>query len=322
MDRKLPTALLCTAIALLSLGVGTASAVFPGKPGPIVYRKTIKTEVAGEERRTSGGLFLQTTRAGAVPRQLTFEPSDERPSVSPDGRKIVFEGRVNRHGSGIYVINSNGSGRRLVTDDGLQAAFFPDSRRIVFSRSTGNSVSLFAIHLDGTGLRRITHGRYGDYDAAVSPDGRTIAFSSNRDQEGRRDHSDVFTVPSSGGRPQLLIDGPGGDEDPSYSPDGRQIAFASSRRSNTGIFVANTDGRRIERLTPCRPTPSSCPIYNHPAFSPDGEFIVALGYRNGTLLPLIRSDGGGIVGTLDRSQYTQEGLKINLGIPTWGVRLR
>lgn len=317
MDRKLAMTLLFTALALLSLGVGTASAAFPGKPGPIVYRKTITVEL-DRKKKTTGGLFVHGPRLGAPPRQLTFEPTDSRPSVSSDGRKIVFEGRVDpdaRFDTGIYVINSDGTGRRLLTDDGLQASFLPDSRRIVFSRSSGNRVNLFTIRLDGTGLRQITHGPYGDYDPAVSPDGRTVAFSSDRDREGKRDHSDVFTVASSGGRPRLLIDGPMGDEDPNYSPDGRRIAFASSRGGNTGIFIASSEGRRIKRLTPCKPY---CTIYNHPAFSPDGRHIVALGHTHGNFIPLIRSDGGGIVGTIDRGHPMEHGLEVNVDIPTWG----
>jgi Tol biopolymer transport system component len=306
MNRKLVPVLLCMAFALPAPGASLAA--FPGEPGPIVYRKTFTREADGGRFRTSGGLFIHGPRLGEPPRQLTFDPGDQAASFSADGRKIIFESQIDRFSFGIFVMNRDGSGRRLVTEEGGQAAFFPDSRRIVFRDSR-----IFSIRIDGTGLRQLTNGPGIDHEPVVSPDGKTIAFVKTR--KGRED---IFAIGRAGGRPRLLIDLPGAADadDPEWAPDGRRIVFTGNRGGcSAGIYVARADGRGIRRLTPCDR------LYNHPAFSPDGEHVVALGHDNsGNVISLIRSDGGGIVGTIDRGHRKERGRRIDVDTPGWGPR--
>jgi Tol biopolymer transport system component len=89
------------------------------------------------------------------------------------------------------VANADGSNPRQVTDlaGANWAPFFhPSGRRILFSSNHhalggpggGREFAIFSVNLDGTGLERITHS--GSFEAfpMFSPDGRRIAFSSNR----------------------------------------------------------------------------------------------------------------------------------------------
>jgi Tol biopolymer transport system component len=302
------------ALALLSgLAAEAAPAAFPGKPGPIVYLKKFTREVDGGRHERTGGLFLRGPRVGEPARQITFDPDDHRPAFSPDGRKIVFMGAVDRFATGIYAINRDGSGRRLVADDGMQPAFFPDSRRIVFMRDG----RIFSILIDGTGLRRITSPPFPDHEPVVSPDGKTVAFVKDR-----KGNEDIFVVSSHGGKPRVLVDLPADADDVEYAPDGRRIAFTSNARGcGTGIYVAQIDGSHIRRITPCEP--SGRLVYTHPAFSPDGRHVAALLHDpRGNVISLIRSDGGGIVGTVDRGHRKEAGLKIEVYVPGWGPRLQ
>ena len=85
----------------------------------------------------------------------------------------------------------------------------------------------------------------GDYDSppyfqedaaiAFSPDGRTVAFVSNRegnDREAWTTNNDVFLVPADGGEPRALTKAnPGADTQPQFSPDGRTLFVLAQRRA-------------------------------------------------------------------------------------------
>ena len=73
---------------------------------------------------------------------------------------------------------------------------------------------------------QLTKGPFDDGDIAWSPDGKSIAFSSNRtDHPDANDNSDVWVVDANGGEPRRLTTDPGSDSDPAWSPDGKTLAF-------------------------------------------------------------------------------------------------
>lgn len=75
---------------------------------------------------------------------------------------------------------------------------------------------------------------------AVSPDGKTIAFSYQ---------GDIFTVAVSGGEARQLTSNPAYDAYPVWSPDGQKIAFASRREGSMDVWLMPATGGTPVRLT-------------------------------------------------------------------------
>ncbi len=83
-----------------------------------------------------------------------------------------------------------------------------------------------------------------DSDAAWSPDGRRIAFVSDRDGLG-----EIYVMNADGSGQTNLTNNPADDLDPAWSPDGKRITFASERDGDYEIYVMNADGSGQTRLT-------------------------------------------------------------------------
>lgn len=77
-------------------------------------------------------------------------------------------------------------------------------------------------------------------DHALSPDGKTIAFSWR---------GDIWSVPSTGGAARRLTNHADRDRTPEFSPDGKTIAFVSDRDGSNQIYTMSADGGQPTRIT-------------------------------------------------------------------------
>ncbi len=125
---------------------------------------------------------------GSGQRRLTRNTvRDNDPVWSPDGRRIAFESNWQ-----LWVMNADGSGKQRLTRNGahnFNPAWSPEGKRIAFERgrrqrepSSGAAgswgLAVYVMNADGSGEQRLTQGGSQPY---WSPDGRKIAFVSNRD---------------------------------------------------------------------------------------------------------------------------------------------
>jgi len=151
------------------------------------------------------------------------------------------------------------------------------------------------VRKDGRGLRRVTRpdGRHSHWDAAVSPDGRRVAFTDEAGCESGASSFALRVVDASGRRTSDLARLPGNaysysdadHEDPTWSPDGSRIAFYRSNQRNPGVHIANQDGSGMRRVTPQLMDAAS------PAWSPDDAWIAFVGRGD---IYVIRPDGTGL----------------------------
>ena len=210
---------------------------------------------------TRRGDLYRASPGGRRVRRLTARPMREVDAAwSPDGRRIAFEG--GRYGrEQIYVIDSNGSNRRRVTNDrscGRDPAWAERGERIVFLACSA-STSLMSIRPDGTDPRPIASNspfEDFDYQPAVSPDGERLVFTRTVSDTNQ---TELWIARADGSRPRRLV------RDASqgvWSPDGRRIAFVHgphlSGDDENGFFFAggpkvavmNAGGTRVGHLTP------------------------------------------------------------------------
>lgn len=95
----------------------------------------------------------------------------------------------------------------------------------------------------------------------ISPDGKTIVF----DLLG-----DIYRMPASGGKATRLTTDIGWQMQPRFSPDGRFISFTSDEGGGDNIWLMNADGSGARAVTE-----ESFRLLNSPAWSPDGQFLLA-----------------------------------------------
>jgi Tol biopolymer transport system component len=243
---------------------------------------------------------------GARLTRLTFNPTnDSRPAPSPDGKRIAFQS--NRDGRfQIYVMNVDGSAVARLTNnnsDDTDPMWSNDGTRIAFVSNredpdptcgqTGKracATHIYWMNSTGGGPTRVTSNPENNLLAqntnpVFSPDGKRIAFTSNRDG-----NNEIYVVNADGTGLTRLTNNPANDDHPTFSPDGTRIAFESTRDGRPQLYIMKADGSEVKRLT------TSTGDDRRPYWCPSCiERITFVSNREGVnLVYVISSDGTGL----------------------------
>ena len=185
--------------------------------------------------------------------RLTHDNFGEaRSSWTPDSRKIAFTSFCKLN-CDIFTVDANGDNRTRLTEHEMQdvdPTWSPDGSKISFVSAPNFGAldprHIFVMNADGKERRNLTGDTNLKYNSnpSWSPDGRRIAFQSQRAFEGY----DIYVITAEGKNLKQLTQ-EGNNRMPAYSPDGRKIAFASSREGDFNIYLMDTNGRNVVKLT-------------------------------------------------------------------------
>lgn len=249
------------------------------------------SQIAFSTDRDGNWEIYRMNSDGADSTRLTESPatSDWFPKFSADGQLLLYWSYTEEPFSvGLQWLQSNGSGGEFASNVTPYLSFAPDGESIALTAYNGeNNMDIGVGSILGGDLQLITSSPANDYQPAWSPDGQTIAFVSERD-----DNHHIYLMDSDGKNQRRLTKSNMTELEPAWSPDGTMIAFVSSEgmlRSN--IYVVNLDGTDLHPLT------SETVGYNeNPVWSPDGTLIAFWSDRTGNHeIFSIKLDGTGLV---------------------------
>ena len=182
----------------------------------------------------------------------------------------------------------------------------PTRGRILFNALVTGDRELYSAYEDGTGVVRLTFSLGDDFYGAYSPDGRKIAFISDR--EGSQQMY-VMNADGSGAKRVTNLTGfwwtaaP-----PAWSPDGKMIAFSggfSGSPTLDDVYIMNANGSGLTTLISSEASDIS------PQFSPDGKRIAFSSLRSGNNEAWTANVDG-----TDQKQLTQCEV-VSCGTPSW-----
>lgn len=244
-------------------------------------------------------IFVEPS-AGGEKRRL-FEPpagsnGDLGPSVSPDGRQLVFTRHFADHNEELFVADlldgiTAGAPRRLTLDKRSKSSpvWTSDSESIIYVAGEPTSLlGIYRVRASGGSPVRM-EGIGGDYPVslAISSKGHRLVYGRSQ-----RDYN-IWRMPlaSDGtfaGAPAKFISSTRYEVSPAYSPDGKRVAFSSNRGGVRQIWVADADGSNPVALTNF-----TGGVAGSPKWSPDAHRIVFDARPEGFAdIYVINADGG------------------------------
>jgi TolB protein len=208
------------------------------------------------------------------------------PAWSPDGRQLVFtsykKGNPDVYRRELFY----GREHWISHYKGLNIApeWSPDGKKIVLTLSEDNGNSdIYIINAKGEKLSRLTREWSNDVSPCWSPDGRYIAFVSNRSGNPQ-----IYTMEVGTKKVKRLTFEGNYNTSPAWSPRGDKIAFAGRYEGRFAIFTINADGSALTQLT------FGSGSSENPSWSPNGRHIAFSSNESGTKkIYCMLSDGSG-----------------------------
>jgi WD40 repeat protein len=207
---------------------------------------------------STGKVQRRILKSGISSNYETYRFINSQANWSPDGKYLAFAAKRGPRDVIVIVdVERNKEIERIeVKLNGITTpSWSPDGEQLVFTGYDGGLSDLFVVGRDGEGLRRLTEDKYADLHPVWSPDGRTIAFATDRGEETN------FKTLAIGNMRMALYDvdtgsielldqmEQGKNVSPQWAPDGRSLAFVSDRTGVSNIFLYDLNEKALYQLT-------------------------------------------------------------------------
>jgi len=219
---------------------------------------------------------------------VNVQPVPVKPKPAAGAGKLIFS-IYNGSVHSLWLMNLDGTGRKLVTDQASDPSWSFDGKSVAFYAWDGSphgASGVYQINADGTNARQIWNQGSAEYlDWAKV--GRYVAMNTVNPSSGKKR---LVVYDSQEGSWRDI--GPG--EQPSFSPDANSIVAKTCIGSECGLFIMGRDGSGKRRLTNSADDAM-------PSWSPTGNRIAYASQQNSNWdIWVINADGSG------KTQITQD----------------
>ena len=217
-------------------------------------------------------LSLETLESRQIPHEESCW-AETQPAFSHSGKQLAYICglKENDNELGIYSVSLSGGPPTLVTrfmtgwgwPNGI--AWTANDKKLILARPiTGNDFELDEVAVADGSLKKLPFGRDG-LTPAISVRGDKLAFTVSAPP-----HIDIWrkdlTHPEAAAT--KLISSTRNQAFPQYSPDGKHIAFASNRGGTWEIWMSDSDGTHLVRMSDAKSSEAGVPRW-----SPDSQRI-------------------------------------------------
>ncbi|HEX2778147.1 MAG TPA: hypothetical protein VHM30_01535 [Gemmatimonadaceae bacterium] len=236
--------------------------VAPGSGGVVVF---------ASNRRDSNFEIYRIAGNGVDARRLTNDPqyADLAPALSHDGSRIAWEREISGPAGvqevELWVMNADGSGAHRVVRNGSEnrsPSWGASDGSLYYASFVTGNWEIFRLDLATGVSTNLTNEPFADQYPRVSPDGRFVAFHTNRDVQ-----FEIYVMNADGSDPHDVSNNPEDDRYPAWSSDGARIAW-SRYVDSFDLYTMKADGsdQHVVATTPYQELGAS--------FSPDGTSLI------------------------------------------------